>query len=149
MPDARIFIDSNTFLYTFDLAETTKQQIAQRWLLVLAERDLGVTNLQVLNEIASVATRKSSRFNDPFFRIDSFAQFGITPISFDTSLVARRIHASINFSWWDCLLLASALELRCTHFLSEDLQDGQVVEGLTIVDPFAHSPEQILGVPIG
>ena len=147
MPDARIFIDSNTFLYTFDLAETTKQKIAQDWLVTLAERDLGVTNLQVLNEIASVATRKSSRFADLFFRIDSFAQFGTTPTNFDTSLAARRICASINYSWWDSLLLASALELGCTHFLSEDLQDGQMVEGLTIVDPFAHSPEQILASP--
>jgi predicted nucleic acid-binding protein len=41
-------------------------------------------------------------------------------------------------------LLASAIELGCTHYLSEDLQDGQVIDGLTIVDPFAHSPEQIL-----
>ena len=106
-----------------------------------------MTNLQVLTEIASIATRKSSRFADPFFRIDSFAQFGTTPTNFDISLAARRIRASINYSWWDSLLLASALELGCTRFLSEDLQDGQVVEGLTIVDPFAHSPEQILASP--
>jgi predicted nucleic acid-binding protein len=147
MPGARIFIDSNTFLYTFDQDETNKQGIAQGWLIALAERDLGVTNLQVLNEVASVATRKSSRFVDPFFRIDSFAQFGTTPISFDTSLAARQIHASTSYSWWDCVLLASALELGCTHFLSEDLQDGQAVDGLTIVDPFAHSPQQILVSP--
>jgi predicted nucleic acid-binding protein len=147
MPGARIFIDSTTVLYTFDLGETKKQEIAQDWLIALAERDLGVTNLQVLNEIASVATRKSSRFADPFFRIDSFAQFGTTPISFDTSLSARKLLASTSYSWWDCLLLASALELGCAHFLSEDLQDGQVVDGLTIVDPFAHSPQQILASP--
>jgi predicted nucleic acid-binding protein len=147
MPGARIFIDSNTFLYTFDLDETDKQEVAQDWLIALAERDIGVTNLQVLNEVASVATRKSSRFADPFFRIDSFAQFGTTSISFDTSFAARRIHASTSYSWWDCVLLASALELNCTHFLSEDLQDRRVVEGLTIVDPFAHSAEQILVSP--
>jgi predicted nucleic acid-binding protein len=147
MPGARIFIDSNTFLYTFDLDETDKREVAQDWLIALAERDVGVTNLQVLNEVASVATRKSSRFADPFFRIDSFAQFGTTPISFDTSLVARKVHASTGYSWWDCVLLASALELGCTHFLSEDLQDEQVVDGLTIVDPFAHSAEKILVSP--
>jgi predicted nucleic acid-binding protein len=147
MPEGRIFIDSNTFLYTFDQDETNKQKVAQDWLTALAEGDAGVTNLQVLNEVASVATRKSSRFDDPFFRIDSFAQFGTTPISFDTSLIARKIHTSTSYSWWDCVLLASALELGCTHFLSEDLQDGQVVDGLTIVDPFAHSPQQILVSP--
>jgi predicted nucleic acid-binding protein len=147
MPGARVFIDSNTFLYTFDQGEPGKQEVAQDWLIALAERDIGVTNLQVLNEVASVATRKSSRFADPFFRIDSFAQFGTTPISFDTSLAARRVHVSTSYSWWDCVLLASALELGCTHFLSEDLQDGQVVDGLTIVDPFAHSAGKILASP--
>jgi predicted nucleic acid-binding protein len=49
-----------------------------------------------------------------------------------------------QFSWWDCLLLASAIELGCTHFLSEDLKDGQTIEGLTILSPFAHTPDQIL-----
>lgn len=46
-------------------------------------------------------------------------------------------------------MLASAIGLECSHFLSEDLQDGQNVQGgggksLTIVDPFAHSPDQSL-----
>ena len=48
----------------------------------------------------------------------------------------------------DCLLLACALELGRTHFLSEDLQDGRMVEdggkSLTLVSPFAHSPQHIL-----
>jgi predicted nucleic acid-binding protein len=49
-----------------------------------------------------------------------------------------------QYSWWDCLLLASALDLGCTHFLSDDLQDGHQIAGLTIIDPFAHTPQQIL-----
>jgi predicted nucleic acid-binding protein len=98
----------------------------------------------VLNEIASVATRRSSKFADPFFRIDAFAEFGSSSLTFELSIAARRLHSALRYSWWDCLLLASAINLGCTHFLSEDLQDGQTIEGLTIVDPFAHSPEQIL-----
>jgi hypothetical protein len=43
----------------------------------------------------------------------------------------------------DCLLLASAPEPGCTHVLSEDLQDERAMDGLTTVDPFAHSPGQI------
>jgi predicted nucleic acid-binding protein len=45
------------------------------------------------------------------------------------------------------LLLASALELGCSHFLPEDLQDGQQIGGLTIINPFLHAPEAILGLP--
>ncbi|MER2534279.1 MAG: PIN domain-containing protein [Rhizobiaceae bacterium] len=141
-----MFIDSNTLLYTFDRLELEKSESAQRWLRVLADHRMGVTNLQVLNEVANVAIRKASRFgkDDPFFRIDAFARFGTTPVTFETSIAARAYHAKFRYSWWDCLLLASAIELGCTHFLSEDLQDGRTIEGLTIVDPFAHSPERIL-----
>lgn len=150
MPDVRVFIDSTTFLYTFDSTEIDKGRVARRWLERLTEDDCGVTNLQVLNEVASVATRKTGRFGgDPFFRIDVFADFGSHPVTFDTSLTARAIHANCKHSWWDCLLLASAIDLECTHFLSEDLQDGQQIvaegrRGLTIVNPFAHSPDQVL-----
>ena len=150
MPGARVFIDSTTFLYTFDSSEIDKGRVAQLWLKRLTDDDCGVTNLQVLNEVTNVATRKAGRFgSDPFFRIDAFADFGSHPVMFETSLAARALHLTHHYSWWDCLLLASAVELGCTHFLSEDLQDGQRIvaeggRGLTIVDPFAHSPDQIL-----
>lgn len=150
MPGVKVFIDSTTFLYTFDNSEIDKARVAQRWLKRLTDDDCGVTNLQVLNEVANVATRKTSRFGtDPFFRIDAFVDFGSHPVTFETSLAARALHLNHRYSWWDCLLLASAIELGCTHFLSEDLQDGREIvaegrRGLTIVNPFAHSPEQIL-----
>ena len=149
MRGASVFIDSTTFLYTFDKLEAEKSIVALEWLTELRIADCGVTNLQVLNEIASVATRKHTRFGgDPFTRVDAFAMFGVEPVDFETALAARQIFADSGYSWWDCLLLASALELGCTHFLSEDLQDGQRIEAggkhLTIVDPFAHTPDQIL-----
>jgi predicted nucleic acid-binding protein len=146
MPAVSAFIDSNTFLYSFDEFELEKRAAAQHWLNELADSNLGVTNLQVLNEVANVSIRKVSRFgkDDPFLRIDAFSIFGASPVSFETTLSARRIYADFRYAWWDCLLLASALELGCTHFLSEDLQDGQRIGTLTIIDPFAHSPQQVL-----
>jgi predicted nucleic acid-binding protein len=143
-------VASTTFLYTIDGTEAAKGQIAQHWLQALTERNMGVTNLQVLNEVTSVIARKSHAFGrrDPFFETDAFATFGSTPLTNEAALAARGIFLCYHYSWWDCLLLASAIELGCMHFLSEDLQDGQTIEGascnrrLTIVDPFAHSPDQ-------
>jgi len=108
--------------------------------------DLGRTNLQVLNEVTNVLIKKAYHFQtgDPFATVDVFADFGSTAVTPETVEIARMVHHRYRYSWWDCLLLASALELECTHFLSEDLQDGQRIGGLTIVDPFAHSPEQII-----
>lgn len=144
MHGARIFIDSNTFLYSLDASEPGKRQVAKDWIAAIA--DYGVTNLQVLNEVMNVLTRKSKRFGggDNALFVDGFSQFGKSPIDWSTILKAREIHSSTGYSWWDSLLLASAMELGCTHFLSEDLQDGHRLGGLTIMDPFAHSPATII-----
>ena len=40
---------------------------------------------------------------------------------------------------------ASAIELGCSHFLSEDLQDGHVIGGLTVINPFLHAPDTLFG----
>lgn len=79
-----------------------------------------------------------------FAAVDELSFLGDGPIDDASVLRARRIRSHTGYSWWDCLLLAAALQLGCRYFLSEDLQDGQTIQGLTIVDPFAHSPEQIL-----
>ena len=156
MQGASVFIDSTTFLYSHDGSDLAKRDRARRWLTRLTHSDTGVTNLQVLNEVTNVLIRKAYWFaaGSPFTRVDVFADFGVSPLSNEAAFAARAIQEQTRYSWWDCLLLASALELRCTHFLSEDLQDGQMIavslaskqsgRSLTIVDPFAHTPEQIL-----
>jgi predicted nucleic acid-binding protein len=150
MPADKVFIDSTTFLYTLDRNEPAKGQIALDWLVELRRAQTGVTNLQALNEVVSVATRKTDRFGGNVFAdVEAFAMFGVSPLTLDASLTAREVFLRYQYSWWDCILLASAIELGCSHFLWEDLQDGQRIvtgdgRGLTIVDPFAHSPDQIL-----
>jgi len=146
MPDASVFIDSTTFLYSHDITDPAKRDAARRWLASLTVSGTGRSNLQVLNEVTNVLIRKTRRFGDGdvFARVDTFSGFGTDPLTRSACLAARDLHRTYRYSWWDCVLLASALELGCTHFLSEDLQDGQAIEGLTIVDPFAHTPQQIL-----
>lgn len=146
MPVAKVFIDTNVLLYAVDETELTKGPLAQHWLLSLSHHGAGTTNLQVLNETASLLLKRRRGVPpvDVFAIVDRFARFGMQPLGPGNVSVGRGLHLRYRYSWWDCLLLASAIELGCTHFLSEDLQDGQAIEGLTIVDPFAHSPEQIL-----
>jgi predicted nucleic acid-binding protein len=146
MPDVRFFVDTNVLLYSHDRRNADRAFEARLWLEALADRGAVVTNLQVLNECTHVLLRKKwfARPAQVFEVIAGFAEFGDSPLTAREVDEGRRLHLRYGFSWWDCLLLASALELGCTHFLSEDLQDGQVIEGLTIIDPFAHSPGQIL-----
>lgn len=141
-----IFVDTNVYFYAHDANLPEKQAACRAWLLELGRQRLGRTNLQVANEFTEVILRKRRDIASEvvFGMADQIMTWGSNPMSVETVRLARRIRGNTGYSWWDCLLLASALELGCTHFLSEDLQDGQVIDTLTIVDPFAHSPEQIL-----
>ncbi|MEP9373931.1 PIN domain-containing protein [Mesorhizobium sp. KR1-2] len=145
MPGARVFVDSNILLYTRDLELSEKAQSALDWMREAARRNLACANLQVLNEVTNVMLRKRGDLSpeEIFAQIDELRFLGVSPIDQQTVATARRFRLQTRYSWWDCLLLASALELGCEFFLSEDLQDGQAIEGLTIVDPFAHSPGQV------
>ncbi|MGP2493435.1 PIN domain-containing protein [Mesorhizobium sp. PUT5] len=146
MPGARVFIDTNILLYSHDRKNGEKAARAQLWLRELAKRRIAAINLQVLNELTHVLLRKKW-FGTPeqvFSTAADFAEFGDSPLTKREVAEARSLHLHHGYSWWDCLLLASAIELGCSHFLSEDLQDGHAIQGLTIIDPFAHSPEQIL-----
>jgi predicted nucleic acid-binding protein len=49
-----------------------------------------------------------------------------------------------RLSWWDSLVIASALAAECTHFVTEDGQSAPMIEGLRFVDPFAVAPDEIL-----
>jgi predicted nucleic acid-binding protein len=49
-----------------------------------------------------------------------------------------------HLSWWDALIVAAAQADGCTHLLSEDLQDGQQLDGVVVISPFLHTPASIL-----
>jgi len=141
-----VFVDTNVLLYSHDNKSLEKAAKAKRWLTALAARRVVTINLQVLNEFTDVLLRKKwfERADQVFDVVEKFAALGASPLPAWEVAEAKQLHLRFGYSWWDSLLLASALHLGCTHFLSEDLQDGQRVDGLTIVSPFAHTPEQIL-----
>ena len=146
LAEVLFFIDSNTLLYSIQTVDKGKSSIARDWLRQLTKHDAGRTNLQVLNESTNVLLSKTASFGvpDPFAQVDIFADFGTASISLDITHLARLLRRRYQYSWWDSILLASALDLECSHFLSEDLQDGQIIDGLTIVDPFRHEPDDFL-----
>lgn len=121
-----VFVDTNVLLYVHDRHDPAKARASASWLAALSGEGRTRINLQVLNELTHVLLRKRW-FEHPEIVhriVDDFAAMGERPLTRIEVERARRLHATLGFSWWDCLLLASALELGCTHFLSEDLQDG-------------------------
>jgi predicted nucleic acid-binding protein len=67
------------------------------------------------------------------------------PVPIDSDMIERLgPSGTVRFLVWDSLIGAAAIGLRCRLLLSEALQDGQAVDGLTIVSPFTRRPEELL-----
>lgn len=128
------FLDTNILIYAF----TTDPRA------VTAEKLLGkgcVISVQCLNEFANVARRKLGmsweETHDALGAIRSLAKT-ILPIDLDTHSDALRLAERYALSFFDALILASALQAGCVTFWSEDMQHEMVIEArLRIVNPFA------------
>ncbi len=99
----------------------------------------GVVGVQVLNEFASVARAKLG-FTWPQVQeaIDSIVMLcpSPRPLSIDTHLRALELGKRYGFSIWDGLIVAAAIQARCSVLLTEDLQHGQTIDGVRIENPF-------------
>jgi predicted nucleic acid-binding protein len=71
--------------------------------------------------------------------IRTLAPWAIAPLDAKTTERAFVVEDETGYSWWDCLMLASALQADCRLFVSEDLQDGREVAGMRIMSPFAEA----------
>jgi predicted nucleic acid-binding protein len=134
MPGADTFFDTNVVLYLLS-ADTAKADRAEELLAIG-----GTVSVQVLNEFVSVALRKL-RMSWPEIR-DVLAQVRavcpVEAISVETHERAMQVAERYGFSIYDALIISAALLAGCSTLYSEDMQNGQVIEGqLTIRDPFA------------
>jgi predicted nucleic acid-binding protein len=130
----RAFFDTNVFVYAI-IQDDPRSDHAEE---LIAEG--GTVSVQVLGEFAAVARRKTKM---PWIEIrlalDSIKALcpDPLPITLDTHQEALAIAEKYGYKIYDALILASALEARCTMLYSEDMQDGQVIDHrLTIRNPF-------------
>ena len=128
------FFDSNVLIYT--LAQNDPRQGAAARLLTAG----GTISVQSLNEFAAVARRKL-RLSWPEVAQALAAVRALCPpplpVTLATHEAALGIAARFGYRIYDSLIIASALEAACATLYSEDMQDGQVIEGrLTIRNPF-------------
>jgi predicted nucleic acid-binding protein len=142
----KCFVDSNVLVYARDLSERDKQQRASYWIEALAIAGAGRLSYQVLIEAYSALTRAGKTHMDlPDARIyiSNFRHWH--PLHVDLTVVGRawQIQDRFGFSWWDCLIVAAAQISECAYLLTEDLQHGQDLEGVKVVDPFLVAPDAL------
>lgn len=147
---ALVFVDTNVFLYSLDLRDPAKQARAQLWINACWKRSLGRISTQVLNEFYNNAISKFSRYMAKDVARETVRNLRLwQPPHLDTYTVdgAWSLQDRFMLSYWDALIVSSAQQQGCTYLLSEDLQDGQVFDSVTKINPFLHEPNDILGAP--
>jgi predicted nucleic acid-binding protein len=135
----RNFVDTNIFVYAHLDNELEKYGKAKFLFENILMGKKVIISVQVVNEFYSAMSRyKYSHGEIVKFVSEISVRANIRNISFDTSKKAFYIRDKYQYSWWDSLVLASALENDCKIIYSEDMQDGQIIENtLKIVNPFA------------
>jgi len=137
---ANAFVDTNILVYAVDPAVPRKQAIARQWLQRLWDEQRGRTSFQVLDEYYYVATRRlKPRLSGEKAWADVEACFEWEPLPTGRELLraARHIEKRHRLSWWDSLIVAAARLQGCSLLLTEDLQHGLIIDGVTVHDPFA------------
>lgn len=131
------FIDTNILVYAHDGGAGEKHSKSVELLTRLLDERCGALSLQVLAEFYATATRKLGM--DASEAEEILADLGNwimhRPAHADL-MEASKLHRRNKLSWWDALIIQSAMELGCSTLWSEDLSDGQQFGHVTIRNPF-------------
>ncbi len=99
----------------------------------------GRLSLQVLNEFTAVSRRKQRRdWSAIAEAIDDVLTVVDPPLALthEVHTTARALAEDHGLSFYDALIVASAIEAGCDTLFTEDMQHGRSIGGLTIVNPF-------------
>lgn len=135
MNDDRAFLDTNLFVYLYSDTDISKKE---RVRLAIDQYERFVST-QVLNEFCSVCIRKLkfpvTTIRDAIAEIQNACNLLI--VNYNTVMDALKCHEKYSYSYYDSLMIASALESGCQYLLSEDMADSQIIENkLTIKNVF-------------
>ncbi len=131
------FFDSNILVYADDASSPAKQRRALDLIREHLLNRSGTVSLQVLQEYFVAVTGKYRL--DPGLarnKVQIYGTFRLVEPVLDDVLAAIQVHRLHMISYWDALILHAAKKAGCGIVLSEDLNHGQVIDGVRIVNPF-------------
>ena len=134
----KTFIDTNIFIYAYTGDDEQKHISACDLLRNSVLNNEIVISVQILNEFYSVM----EKYKRPACEIklclnEIIEQVDVMPLELETIKQCIFIKEKYGYSWWDSLVLSSALENDCTILYSEDMKHHQLIERkLKIINPF-------------
>lgn len=135
----RAFLDTNILVYLFDADAPVKQRTVRELIAHHAALGQLILSTQVLQEFYVSVTRKLATPLDLDTALNAVRDLASWPVvQIDTHLIILAITRSrtARLSFWDALIVEAAIAGGATHLYTEDLQDGQMLEGMQIANPF-------------
>lgn len=138
-----VFVDTNVLLYAQDPRDPGKRVAAAGWLERCWREGSGRLSTQVLHEMYANLLRVAPSLGVPAARALVARYRAWRPWVVDDSTVdlAWQLQDRHAFHYWDALMIAAAQQQGCRWLLSEDLQHGQRIDELQVVNPFVAGPE--------
>ena len=133
-----VFVDTNTLVYAHDRDAGSKREMAAQALNRLWDERLGRLSAQVLQEFYVTVTKKQSTSSARASArevVSMYAPWVQHPTTPDTILRATELAELAQVSFWNALILASAEQSGAAHLYSEDLNSGQTIAGVKIINP--------------
>jgi len=133
-----VFVDTNILIYAHDRDAGDKRDQAARALERLWDEQAGRLSVQVLQEFYVTVTRKFATARASAREvIRTYAPWVHHPTTPETILRASEIAELSQLSFWDALIVASAEQAGASQLYTEDLNAGQMIVGVKIVNPLA------------
>jgi predicted nucleic acid-binding protein len=137
---AEFFVDTNVFVYHLDTTDRRKHKVAEKIVRDALSTGNACISSQVVQECLNVALRKAEVSLSPQ-AARSYLDVVLMPlvqVTANESLFHRAldVQSRWRFAFYDSLIVAGAMAAGCRTLLSEDLQHGQVLDSLTVIDPF-------------
>jgi predicted nucleic acid-binding protein len=135
----RVFFDTNILVYLFDADDANKQEQARGRFEAETSAGQIVLSTQVLQEFYVAVTRKLAVPLEPETAeavVRDLSALPMLGIDADRILIAIGRSRRMRLSFWDALIIETALAGGADRLLTEDLQHGQIIDGLLIENPF-------------
>ena len=137
---AEHFLDTNVLVYMFDEADAGKRRRAETLVAESLADGTGCVSYQVVQETLNVLIRRLGFVAEDARRVLEQVlvplwQVYPSPVLYQDAIA---LQSRYGFSFYDSLIIAAALEAGCTRLYSEDMQHGQRIERLTILNPFVN-----------
>ena len=131
------FVDTNILVYSHDLSAGFKRERSRELLTRLFDESTGALSMQVLTEFYSVVSKRLGMSSDRAEEVlSALSLWQIHRPEFADLMRAIELQRRYRISWWDALIVNSALQMGAGILWSEDLGDGQRYGSLVVRNPF-------------